>query len=885
MRFLPLLFLQVVCFLTQAATITTTGSGNWSSTVPNAPWPSGVIPAATDDIIVGNGFTLTVNSNRSCNSMQIGNGSTLIVGGFNFTVNGATIVGGGTSGQLTLQSAAGTKTFGSVSIGSSATWLNSGNANVTIGGDLSVGTGATFTQGTGRVIFTGASNNTITSSSTLAFGGGITVDKGTSQANVLDVQAVITMSTGGLTLTNGTFKLSSASTITPFSSDPNLQATTQLWCNGGTMLGSNTPVTFSGSIQVTAGTLNIGTSADNYLGAFGSLTVSGGALNVAGPLADDCPTPGATGMFFDMSGGVITVAAANGNTIDLPFSIDSNNGSTFKMTGGTLVIQNFVDLSAFGYSSRGGFWNHVAGSTFTGGTLQIGNASTPAGSTIEIDTDQPIYNLTVNSANVSTNFASLIGVTSATISNDLTISSGTFDAIGFDISVGHNWTNSGSFVPRTGNVTLNGTSLQTISGSTPTSFYNLVLNNTSGSLPGIAVSTAVTTTNRLTMTSGVVDLGGTTFTLGQSGAASTLSRVGSLTTNWVYNGTFKRFWPVGAIASTGANSYGLFPLGSSTAASYRPFEINSTANPTSIGSYSVTHVDNTGKLDLSPAYNDGGTNIVRIYGAQFIGSISGVTGGTYNINATMTDMPNVGNTSDMRLAVFAGGTTASDVGTHAATTGTVVNPTAKRTGVSIAGLSNDFRISTINSTITPLPITLADFHGKIISRGISLEWKTASEVNNDFFTVLHSSIGKDFINIGTVMGNGTSTTEHSYSLIDHDPSLGLNYYRLVQTDFDGKSTSSEIISVLATEIPPSFEIYPNPASATEPLYIELRGARPGEQIHVDMRNLQGLHVNSFTAETDIQGFLKIACPLTNVAPGIYILEISPSANRKLVVTD
>lgn len=42
------------------ATITTTGTGNWNSTTPNAPWPSGVIPAATDDIIIGDGFTLTV---------------------------------------------------------------------------------------------------------------------------------------------------------------------------------------------------------------------------------------------------------------------------------------------------------------------------------------------------------------------------------------------------------------------------------------------------------------------------------------------------------------------------------------------------------------------------------------------------------------------------------------------------------------------------------------------------------------------------------------------------------------------------------------------------------------------------------------------------------
>ena len=52
-----------------AATITTTGTGNWSSVTPNAPWPGGTIPAAGDNIIIGVGFTLTVDGNRTCNSI------------------------------------------------------------------------------------------------------------------------------------------------------------------------------------------------------------------------------------------------------------------------------------------------------------------------------------------------------------------------------------------------------------------------------------------------------------------------------------------------------------------------------------------------------------------------------------------------------------------------------------------------------------------------------------------------------------------------------------------------------------------------------------------------------------------------------------------------
>src|SRR5687767_14254142 len=62
-----------------AATITTAGNGNWSSTTPDQPWPGGTIPASTDDIIVGANHTLTVDGNRTCNSIKVGNGSTLSV--------------------------------------------------------------------------------------------------------------------------------------------------------------------------------------------------------------------------------------------------------------------------------------------------------------------------------------------------------------------------------------------------------------------------------------------------------------------------------------------------------------------------------------------------------------------------------------------------------------------------------------------------------------------------------------------------------------------------------------------------------------------------------------------------------------------------------------
>lgn len=59
-----------------AATITTAGSGDYSSTTANAPWPSGTIPdPATDTVVVGSGHTLTISDTRTVPAITISNGA------------------------------------------------------------------------------------------------------------------------------------------------------------------------------------------------------------------------------------------------------------------------------------------------------------------------------------------------------------------------------------------------------------------------------------------------------------------------------------------------------------------------------------------------------------------------------------------------------------------------------------------------------------------------------------------------------------------------------------------------------------------------------------------------------------------------------------------
>ena len=99
------------------------------------------------------------------------------------------------------------------------------------------------------------------------------------------------------------------------------------------------------------------------------------------------------------------------------------------------------------------------------------------------------------------------------------------------------------------------------------------------------------------------------------------------------------------------------------------------------------------------------------------------------------------------------------------------------------------------SVPTPLPIELLYLRGKYNGEGNLIEWCTATEQNNDYFTLLWSDNGFEFLPIMKIPGAGNSITTIKYEYFDENPSRGVNYYTLRQTDYDGKYKESEIISV------------------------------------------------------------------------------------------
>ncbi len=75
---------------------------------------------------------------------------------------------------------------------------------------------------------------------------------------------------------------------------------------------------------------------------------------------------------------------------------------------------------------------------------------------------------------------------------------------------------------------------------------------------------------------------------------------------------------------------------------------------------------------------------------------------------------------------------------------------------------------------------------------ISLQWETATEIENEGFEIERSINGIDFGKIAWVKGNGTSSEINKYSYNDRNIEQGTYSYRLKQIDCNSSFRYSNI---------------------------------------------------------------------------------------------
>jgi hypothetical protein len=411
--------------------------------------------------------------------------------------------------------------------------------------------------------------------------------------------------------------------------------------------------------------------------------------------------------------------------------------------------------------------------------------------------------------------------------------------------------NEGTFTDNSQTISFSGPAGQAISGSVMITFKNFVANNTTG----VTLQQNIVA-NALALTEGPLNLNGKTLTINNP-ASSAVSRTNGYVVSENVSNANKITWSIGTDVTahvfpfgTAAGDY--IPLtltnasgniGNVTVSTY-PTGANNLPYPTTpdavtnidaaIGNNSVNVVDRFWQIDKDGA---GGTaTITFVATAAEVGTITTLRAQRWNSALQEWDPPLPGQTSG-------------------ATSVTVPNVTT-------------FSPWAISGNNAPLPVELLSFTATPVETKVNLDWKTASEYNNDYFTVQRSSDGKEFRDIAKVPAGNAGTTVQKYNYVDIHAFRGRSYYRLKQTDLDGQHKFSDIRTVtLGDHAALDITVFPNPVTDNE-FSMDFQQSLESSTV-ITVYNVTGAVIYSTMVEPGVR---KFNVRLNYPPKGVYIVR-------------
>jgi hypothetical protein len=197
----------------------------------------------------------------------------------------------------------------------------------------------------------------------------------------------------------------------------------------------------------------------------------------------------------------------------------------------------------------------------------------------------------------------------------------------------------------------------------------------------------------------------------------------------------------------------------------------------------------------------------------------------------------------------------------------------------LAGNENDPHsfLYSIATGDTIINVELVSFNASVVNNSVTLNWKTATEINNTGFEIQRKKYEDANINtgwnaIGFVEGNGTTTNQSDYSFIDGDVNAGRYRYRLKQTDFDGSFEYSNEIEVEIL-LPNEFSLdqnYPNPFNPTTTIKYSI----PKEGlVTLKVYNVIGEEVAALVNEIKQVGNYNLTFDAENFSSGVYLYRL------------
>jgi hypothetical protein len=185
-----------------------------------------------------------------------------------------------------------------------------------------------------------------------------------------------------------------------------------------------------------------------------------------------------------------------------------------------------------------------------------------------------------------------------------------------------------------------------------------------------------------------------------------------------------------------------------------------------------------------------------------------------------------------------------------------------------------------------VPVELSSFSIEVINENVLLTWVTATEMNNQGFQIeRRETKNEEWINIGFVNGNVTTTEPQAYSFVDKNLETGKYQYRLKQIDFDGSFEYSNIVEV-EVGIPFEFFLsqnYPNPFNPSTIIKYSLKD---DGKVSLKIFNSLGEEVRTLVNEIKPAGNYEVEFNASNLPSGVYIYSIQSGdfvSSKKMIL--
>jgi hypothetical protein len=521
----------------------------------------------------------------------------------------------------------------------------------------------------------------------------------------------------------------------------------------------------------------------------------------------------------------------------------------FALSSGEFAINGALNM----YVGRD--WFQSGSSDFTPSTSTVTFDGTSSAITSSSTGDVAFYHLVVN--DVASLGDDLYVNGNLTINNSLTASKGNYS-----ITLKGNWTNNGTFTRELGTTTFSGTSTQTIDGTNTTEYYDFVADNAAG----IDLNKTITAENSLALNSGMINTGANEVivTSTNTGAITGHQPAGAISSTMV-NGNLRRY-----VSSSGSYD---FPIGTGTYYELATLNLLSTSGMTNILAKFTTPVAPTDISTLGLTVD--GTEITDLldYGYWTITPDAGTA--TYDVTLTSYGHTNGGDAPDWHTIVKRANSSsdwASYEANHDNSTqsGFGINPiTATLTNMS--GFS-DFDVA--KNKKGTLPIELSDFSASCNNNIATINWSTASETNNDFFTLEKSNDAEKWDVLKIVSAAGNSNSTNHYSVTDNEPYSGNTYYRLKQTDYDGAYTYSKTISLNCGS--QEIELVSVSYGENNNDVVLLLAANANDNFSFRLFDSKGQQIIAKSVMALSNGTIEIPIPSDNLGTGIYLITLQNS---------